>query len=127
MVRLLSMLGHQYALTILLGTFAGMSAYAMQSWEAAKLLLTLAFGLGILGGTALGWVRGGPPPAAARSALRGIGGAALGLFVFADVGLAVGLVAGYFVGGSAVFETIVPACGTVGALLGLGLGYVLAR
>lgn len=129
MVRLLSMFGHQLALTMLLGTVAGIAAYVLESWEAAKILLTSSAAVGLLGGAALGWVRGGPRPVAgaAGSAARGIGGAVLGVFVFANVGLAVGLVAGWFVGGSAMFESIVPACSSVGGIAGLGLGYLVAR
>lgn len=129
MRRLLSMSGHQLALTMILGTFAGVAAYVLESWSAAKILLTFSAAVGLLGGTALGWIRGGPAPVAGagRSVARGIGGAVVGVFVFSNVGLAVGLAVGYFVGGSAMFESVVPTCGTVGALAGVGLGYMLAR
>lgn len=122
------MLGHQLALTMILGTFAGVAAYMSRSWSAAWALLTFSAAVGLLGGSVIGWVRGGPAPAAAAESLvRRLGGAVVGLFVFSNVGLAVGLAVGYVVGGTAMFETIVPACASVGGIAGVGLGYALAR
>lgn len=123
--RLVWMFALQLSLAPLLAFLAAVVADPSDLWENLKLNVTVALATALLGGAALGWVLASKPPADKPPASEGyrIGGAVLGVFVFGYIGLAVGLVVAYIVGG---FDPLLLG-GILGMLIGTRLGWVLAK